>query len=130
MSKEILHLVLYGHPYTKKNAQRTIFHKYLKRNIVVYTANYTAWKNDCMKQLQYKPKLKLEIDYPIILKLHFYVKDARLRDISNFYEGIQDFLVEAGVLKDDNYKIISGHDGSRMFIDKEHPRIELWIIKE
>jgi Holliday junction resolvase RusA-like endonuclease len=67
------------------------------------------------------------IDFPVIMKCHFYVKDNIRRDMSALYEGIQDVLVEAKVLKDDNFKIIAGHDGSRVFIDKENPRIELWL---
>ena len=36
-------------------------------------------------------------------------------------------LVKAGVLEDDNRNIIAAHDGSRVYWDKEHPRIEIWI---
>jgi Holliday junction resolvase RusA-like endonuclease len=135
MSREIFHIVIYGNPYIKKNSQRTIWHKYLKRIIVVYSANYTAWRKDSLMQLGLnnngawtknfqKPD---GIDYPINLKCHFYVKDNIRRDMSALYEGIQDVLVEAKVLKDDNFKIIAGHDGSRVFVDKENPRIELWL---
>jgi Holliday junction resolvase RusA-like endonuclease len=131
------HWVIYGKPEIKKNSQRTIWHKYLKRNIVVYKAEYTAWKKDFLKQLgmcvngkfiNNKTRIK-DIDCPVILKCLFYVPDKRRRDISNLYEGCQDILVEAGILKDDCYKIVIGHDGSRVFIDPKNPRIEFWILK-
>jgi Holliday junction resolvase RusA-like endonuclease len=77
-----------------------------------------------------KKCLEKPIDFPIILKCHFYNYDKRRRDISNYYEGLQDLLVDAGILIDDNYTIVKGHDGSRMFIDTENPRIEFWILEE
>lgn len=131
------HWIIYGKPEIKKNCQKVIYQKYLKRNIVVYTANYNGWKKDFLRQLglcfngkfrNNKNRLK-DINYPIILKIHFYVPDNRKRDLSNMYEGCQDILVEAGIIKDDNYKIVFGHDGSRIFLDKENPRIEFWILK-
>lgn len=133
----LFHSTIFGRFYAKKNSQRTIWHAYLKRMIVVYSANYTQWENDAIKQLGYCANGKMandknrtkNIDFPIILKCHFYNYDNRVRDLSNYYEGIQDTLVKTGILKDDNFKIISGHDGSRMFVDKENPRIEFWIIK-
>ena len=135
--KTIYHAIIYGKFYAKKNSQRTIWHKYLKRVITVYTANYTSWEKDAMKQLGYGANGKISnnktrvknIDYPIILKCHFYNYDKRKRDISNFYEGIQDLLVKMNILEDDNYHIIIGHDGSRMYLDKENPRLEFWILK-
>lgn len=135
MPQEIFHIIIYGNPFIKKNSQRTIWHKYLKRIIVVYSANYNAWKKDSMMQLGLSSRGKWRvvedrpegIDFPVIMKCHFYVKDNIRRDMSALYEGIQDVLVEAKVLKDDNFKIIAGHDGSRVFIDKENPRIELWL---
>ena len=100
-------------------------------------ANYSRWEKDAMKQLGFSSNGKFlndknrvkNIDCPVIFKCHFYNYDKRARDISNYYEGIQDLLVTAGILKDDNYKIIIGHDGSRMFLDKENPRMEFWILK-
>lgn len=136
-SNILCHWVIYGNPPIKKNNQRTIWHKYLKRMIVVYDAKYTHWKNDCLMQLGWSKNGKFKndkkrvknIDFPVILKCHFFVEDKRRRDLSNYYEAIQDLLVEAEIIKDDNYKILYGHDGSRMFVDKENPRLEFWILK-
>lgn len=138
MLKELFHVVIFGHPYIKKNSQRTIWHKYLKKTIVVYSANYSRWKNDSMKQLcvgyhrvgEYKKhpeKRRSPFEMPMILKCHFYIQQNRRTDLSNLLEGVQDLLVEAEIIKDDNFNIIIGHDGSRVFIDKENPRIELWL---
>lgn len=135
--KELYHLTIYGKFYAKKNSSNSIWNHYTKRLIRTTSTNYKSWENDAMKQLgkcvngkffNEKKRVK-DICCPVILKCCFYNYDNRKRDISNYYEGIQDLLVDAGIIKDDNYKIIIGHDGSRMFLDKENPRIEFWILK-
>ena len=72
-------------------------------------------------------KRRSPFEMPMILKCHFYIQQNRRTDLSNLLEGDQDLLVEAEIIKDDNFNIIIGHDGSRVFVDKENPRIELWL---
>lgn len=131
------HWIIYGKFYAKKNSSNSIWNHYTKKLIRTTSANYKGWENDAMKQLGMctngkfvndKNRVK-NIDFPVILKCYFYNYDNRTRDLSNYLEGIQDLLVKAEILKDDNFKIIIGHDGSRMFTDKENPRIEFWILK-
>ena len=55
--------------------------------------------------------------------------DKRRRDIANYIEAIQDILVKYEVLKDDNYNIVYSLDGTRMYVDKENPRVEIEITK-
>ena len=45
----------------------------------------------------------------------------------NLLEATCDILVTAGVLADDNSKIVAAHDGSRVLYDKESPRVEITI---
>jgi hypothetical protein len=42
---------------------------------------------------------------------------------------LHDILVKAKVLEDDNYKIVIGTDGSRVYYDKENPRTEVEIYQ-
>ena len=42
-------------------------------------------------------------------------------------EAIDDIMVKAGLLQDDNYTIIASHDGSRVFVDPKNPRTEVYI---
>lgn len=41
-----------------------------------------------------------------------------------------DILVDAGILADDNARIVTGHDGSRVLYDKGNPRVEIVINTE
>ena len=129
------HWIIYGRFYAKKNSYKHFWHKYSGKMITTVTANYSGWEKDALMQLgrcsngRNVKKIDKPINCPVILKCHFYNYDNRKRDVSNYLEGIQDLLVKAEILEDDNYKIIIGHDGSRMFVDKENPRMEIWILK-
>ena len=48
-------------------------------------------------------------------------------DLANLLEATNDMLVKHGVLADDNRKIVASHDGSRVFLDREHPRVDITI---
>ncbi len=124
--KTVLKATIYGHPYIKENYRKTIFHNYLKKPIIVYTAQYTAWENDALKQML-GSRYRLNIDYPIMLECHFFRKTKHKKNLSTMYQSIQDILVKAGTIKND--KIIIGHDGSRIHYDKEHPRVEFRLLK-
>lgn len=73
------------------------------------------------------PKPRPYIDYPVNIRCHFYMKTRKKVDIVNLLECIDDCFVRYGTVKDDNYKIIAGHDGTRVFVDPEKPRTEIWI---
>lgn len=45
----------------------------------------------------------------------------------NLINAIDDILVKYGVFEDDNYTIIESHDGSRIYVDAENPRTEVYI---
>lgn len=78
--------------------------------------------------LYYVPKKTL-IDYPVEVKCLFYMPTRRKCDLTNMLEAIDDIMVKAGLLKDDNYTIIESHDGSRVLYDKDRPRTEVYITQ-
>lgn len=57
----------------------------------------------------------------------YYMKTARRVDLANLIEATTDILVKARVLEDDNSKIVAAHDGSRVEIDRQNPRVEIEI---
>lgn len=56
----------------------------------------------------------------------FYCKDLRRRDVSNMLESINDLLVDAGIIEDDDWKHvrIGWADAD---LDRESPRAEIVI---
>jgi Holliday junction resolvase RusA-like endonuclease len=73
------------------------------------------------------PRPKTPIDFPVNVKCLFYMPTRRRCDLTNLLEAIDDVMVAAEVVVDDNSTIIAGHDGSRVLYDKENPRTEVVI---
>ena len=70
---------------------------------------------------------KEPIDAPVNVRCLFYMPTQRKVDLTNLLEAADDLLVLAGVLADDNSKIIVSHDGSRVLLDREKPRTEIFV---
>ena len=113
-------------PRSKKNSQQIIYNPRTKRPMIIQSKLYANYERECGKFLK---EYKSSIDYSINLKIEFYVPDKRRRDIANYIEAIQDILVKYEVLKDDNYNIVYSLDGTRIYVDKENPRVEIEITK-
>ena len=60
------------------------------------------------------------------LQIAIYHGDAVRRDTNNATQGIQDVLVEMGVLEDDNWMVIGTPEVSHM-VDVEDPRLEVTV---
>lgn len=89
------------------------------------SARYKEYAKDCGRQIT--GKYKKEIDYPINLKCTYYRKTKHRVDLTNLLAATCDILEDYGVIKDDNCKIVVGHDGSRVLYDKNNPRVEIEI---
>ena len=63
------------------------------------------------------------------MKCLFYMPTARRVDLVNLLEAACDVLVAAGVLADDNSDIVYSHDGSRVLLDRDKPRTEIYITE-
>ena len=138
VDKLSVHLVVDGHPYVKKSNQKVQMRGH--RQVKVNTPSYNRWHSSALQQLaaygydpQFKQRRKFDktlrglITKPINLQCRFYTATAGRVDLSALYEGIQDVLVEVGLLDDDNYKIVASHDGSGVEKDADRPRIEITI---
>lgn len=126
-----------GQPAVKKSNQKVVTVRRRLPNgevrltrIKVDTPAYKAWHQDAVKQLLAQPRPSTPIDYPVNLQCRFYLASQQRVDLSALYEGIQDVLVELGILADDNYKIVASHDGSGATPDKFAPRLEVTITKK
>ena len=127
MQNSPLKFVIEVIPRSKKNSQEIIFNKKTGKSLVIKNKRYTEFEKECK---WFMPKLEKPIDYPINLSCHFYVNDARRRDIANYLEAIQDILVKYKVIEDDNYSIIASLDNCKMEIDRVRPRCEIEIKKK
>lgn len=110
-------------PISKKNHQQILINQKTGKPFVAPSKQYKDYERDAM---WFVPKVK-QIDYPVNVKCLFYMPTRRLCDLTNMLEAVDDVMVKAGLLKDDNYKIVVSHDGSRVLYDKFNPRTEVYI---
>lgn len=114
-------------PITKKNSQQILTNKKTGRPFIAPSSQYKAYADKAGWFL--KPTPPQPIDCECNVKCLFYLPTRRKTDLTNLLEAIDDILVSCGVLEDDNYSIVTAHDGSRCFYDKENPRTEIIITK-
>lgn len=117
-----------GQPYVKKSNQRVVWRNGKPRKID--TPRYKEWHASALQQLVLQPRPTVPIEGRVNLQCRFYVKSRGRVDLSALYEGIQDVLVELGILADDNCWIVVSHDGSGVEWDKENPRMVITITEE
>ena len=114
-------------PVTKKNHQRILKNRSTGKSFVAPSKQYEQYE---AASLWYIPKRGNPIDFPVSVKCLFFMPNNRVCDLSNHLEAIDDIMVKAGLLKDDNYKILASHDGSRVLVDRQNPRTEVYITRE
>lgn len=119
----MLKLVICGRPITKKNSSRIVTCGGYPR--LLPSKAYVHYQKDSLRQITGRDRVK--IDQPINLKVLYYMPTRHRVDLVNLLEATCDILVDAGVLADDNSKIVVSHDGSRVLYDKENPRAEIFI---
>jgi Holliday junction resolvase RusA-like endonuclease len=123
-----LEFTLYGDPRTKKNSRRHVTVQ--KPTGGEYTMplpskQFSAYEKDCLKQIT--GFYRRRIATPVNLKAVYHMKTIRTVDLVNLLEGTCDILRDAGVVDDDNRNIIASTDGSRVYLDRKNPRVEITI---
>lgn len=111
-------------PRTKKNSQRILTGKGGRR----YVAPSEIYKQYEKEAAWFVPK-GVCINEPVNIKAIFRMPTRRRVDLTNLLEALDDVLVKAGLLADDNSSIVSGHDGSRVVYDKNNPGTEVTVTK-
>lgn len=115
-------------PVTKKNHGRIVMcGKYPK---LLPSKAYERYTKAAMPFLRAAFKDIGTIDYPVNLKCVFYLNRRYKGDLAGYLQAVQDLLVEAGILSDDNRNIVASVDGSEVLYDKANPRTEVTITKK
>ncbi|MDE5858776.1 MAG: RusA family crossover junction endodeoxyribonuclease [Oscillospiraceae bacterium] len=115
-------------PVTKKNHGRIVMcGRYPK---LLPSKAYERYEKTAIPFLKTNFGMCGTIDYPVNLKCVFYLDKRRKGDLVGYLQAIQDVLVEAGILEDDNRNIVASVDGSAVMYDKANPRTEITITKK
>lgn len=111
-------LIITGSTPSKKNSKIMVCRGRVP--ILLPSSKYTEWHKDAINQLKGKSIIKKD---KIILT--FFAKDNRKFDLTNKAESIMDTLVDARLLKDDNYSIVPDLHLKFGGVDSSNPRCEI-----
>lgn len=110
---------------SKKTSQRIL--RFGKFNKIVPSKAYIAFQDATVPPLRRWWAGRGALVGPVSIAAAFYVDADRVVDAHGLYEGLADILVLAGVLTDDNRRVLRDWDGSRVYVDRARPRVELTI---
>ena len=117
-------LTVLGKPITKKNSMQMITDKRTGR---VFPIPSKAFKNYQKVFLSQAKRPKAPISEPCNVQAVYYMPTRHMVDITNLLSATHDLLVDAKILEDDNSRIVKSVDGSRVYYDKENPRVEIEV---
>lgn len=120
--------VILGEVASKKN-NKEIAYKFLKDGkkipFIRCSDRYTKWHDSALEQLMIQRKGAYYEKAKLLIK--FYYGTLRDKDADNGTSSVFDTLVDAGILKDDNWKV-AGRYAVDSEYDKSNPRVEIWIL--
>ena len=114
-------------PITKKNSQQIMTNRATGRPFIMPSKKYKQYEASAVRYLLPRPPRPIACSLNI--KCLFYLPTRRRTDLTNLLEAVDDLLVHAGIIADDHYGIVTGHDGSRCLYDKDNPRTEITITR-
>ena len=130
-----INIVFGGRIPSKKDGQMIRTNKRTGKSFVAPSKKHDAWKKaELLHLLAVKQTIKTAgVVLPLVAgniyktNITVYFPDRRKADIINKVETIQDILVDAGIIEDDNrfvldYLVLKGG------YDKENPRVEVQIL--
>lgn len=119
-----MNFTLTGHIVSKKNSKRAFMRN--GRQFVLPSLAYADWEKDALRQLTIQ-KVR-PVQSPVSLKMNLWARDNRTSDLENKVSSIQDLLVKAGIIPDDDWKTLPEVSAIYMGLDKKNPRAEVELI--
>lgn len=120
-------LTIFGQVPGKKNSKRIVTNRRTNKPYIISSKNALDWKEKASNQMWGKmPELGTFDKCKI--KMEFYNKDNRRHDLDNMAATVLDFLVEQGVIGDDDCEHVSELKLIFGGVCKEAPRV--WIELE
>lgn len=111
-------IVIYGSTPSKKNSK--IISCRGNRPCLFPSSKYTEWHKSALSQL-----IGQKVITANAITLIFFAGDNRKFDLTNKAESIMDTLVDAGLLEDDNYSVVSELTLKFGGVEKDKARCEI-----
>lgn len=123
-----LNFTILGNPATKKNSSN-IFRNRNGKPFVSTSSSYKKYFKTFQTQIEEMDLMNKNISQPCNIKCLFFMQTRRKVDLTNLLSAAMDCLVSCGIIEDDNCVIAVSNDGSRVYYDKENPRVEISITE-
>jgi hypothetical protein len=120
MQKLELRITIPGNVISKKNGKKIV--KCGKFPKLIPSDAHAAWHKTAMDEFMYKRQQPWPGGYPVEMECVFYRKTKGKFDFSNMIESIQDLLVDAEIIRDDDFTSVYPVKPEVRF-DKDHPRV-------
>lgn len=82
---------------------------------------------DWLSEIQPLYGAYFDAEMPCEVNMNIWFPDKRSRDLGNYEKLLIDYIVEQGILSDDNFKIVQKKTTTFAGLDKKNPRIEVLI---
>ena len=130
---ELVKVVLFGNTPSKKNSKRVFSVKGRSYPVVLPSEGYARWHKRNIAHLPEsvtpgngKGRISFPLPSIVRISVKFYRDSLRKWDYSNALESVQDILVDAKILADDNVKELCIGFLTHA-IDRENPRAEVFL---
>lgn len=97
------------------------------RMMILPSKAYKIWEEDALWQV--KAQRVSPVIGPVKLKMGIWAKNLRSSDLENKVSSIQDMLVKAGILPDDDWKSVPKIEAEYLGVDRQMPRCEVELIE-
>ena len=113
-------------PRTKKNSQSFVTLR-TGRTLLLPSKTYREFEKNVVTWCKTNLFNFTPYSSPVNMSCRFYMDKNYKSDLVGYLQAIQDALIKANVIEDDNHNIISTVDGSEVLLDRKNPRIEVTI---
>ena len=121
-----IRLTLFGDVPSKKNSKRVFRHPRTGRTVVLSSKGHDAWHSANISRLIGCSERVDETQVVELSVIMFYATTRR-KDLDNALASVQDLLVDAGILPDDDFRHVVRVSAEFGGIDRANPRVDVEI---
>lgn len=122
--QQIQEFTIAGRIPSKKNS-RNVFVRGGKP-VNIPSKKYNQWHQSAATQIRGHGR-KIRLKSVEDVQMDFYFPDFRKCDLTNKAESVMDLLVDCKIIEDDNWMSVPRIILSSKGVDKENPRVKIWI---
>lgn len=137
--KELLESFILSMPIPSKKNNKRIYKKKVYKiwvwwvfiPFIASSPDYKQWEARVIPEIKYVQQVHKinKKDYPLLFHYVFFFENKKKHDLSNIVESINDMLVKAKIIEDDDHKFIPNLVLSFWWYVKD-PKVKVFIYKK